>query len=272
MCDFHSICVRRDGAIAHVPGNSHSEAIEKAGWRENDRMADFRGPFFVEVEWNGEGAFPGIERITRNSRDLSEAQRKTIEFHYKALADLLSDPKNNAEKMLLGTGCFSGDEYADIRWRVLIDPRCPKRVADKLAKTKLHANGETIKSIRPDIVSMEGSIRIAENATLTAPALTKSGYIYVRQGATLTAPALTKSGSIDVRQGATLTAPALTKSGSIDVRQGATLTAPALTEVSGYIYVRQGATLTAPALTEVSGSIDVQEGATLTAPNLKRNN
>ena len=30
MCDFHSICVRVDGAIAHVAKNSHSEAVEAA--------------------------------------------------------------------------------------------------------------------------------------------------------------------------------------------------------------------------------------------------
>ena len=34
MCDFHSICVRTDGAIAHLPSNSHSGAVEAAKWRE----------------------------------------------------------------------------------------------------------------------------------------------------------------------------------------------------------------------------------------------
>ncbi|MGJ1369538.1 hypothetical protein, partial [Sphingobacterium spiritivorum] len=95
-----------------------------------------------------------------------------------------------------------------------------------------------------------------------------SGSISVYENATLTAPALTKSGSISVYENATLTAPALTKSGSISVYENATLTAPALTEVSGSIYVYENATLTAPALTK-SGSISVYENAKLNIPQTK---
>src|SRR5688572_29293411 len=124
MCDFHSCCVRRDGALAHIPGNSHSGAVAAAGWRENDQMADFRGAFFVEAEWNGEGIFPGVDKIVRGP--VNEKQRKVIEAHYTALANLLADPAANADRMLFDGGIFSNDQFADIRWRVLIHPECPK--------------------------------------------------------------------------------------------------------------------------------------------------
>ena len=71
MCDFHSICVRVDGAIAHVAKNSHSEAVEAAGWKENK---DHLPPVFVEAEWNGEGKFPGIEKITRGTPNTKLSQ------------------------------------------------------------------------------------------------------------------------------------------------------------------------------------------------------
>ncbi|KAF5276409.1 hypothetical protein FQR65_LT16341 [Abscondita terminalis] len=128
-----------------------------------------------------------------------------------------------------------------------------------------------------NLTEVSGSIDVSENATLTVPALTKSGsilrerernphssgtdeirFIYVSENATLTAPALTEvSGSIYVSENATLTAPALTKSCYIYVSENATLTAPALTK-SGSIYVSENATLTAPALTK-SGSIYLEE-------------
>jgi hypothetical protein len=291
MCDFLSIVVRRDGAVAHVPQNSHSGAVQAAGWRENDQMADMRGPFFVEAEWNpDQEKFPGVDKVYHSTSGINEKQRKAIEGFYLNAQKLFQDPEGHAERMCLGDGCFAGEDFADIRWHVLVGGKCPKRLELRLAATPLYANGELIRSWPPGANLIGGNVVIAENCQVTAPALTKSGNVViaencqvtapaltevsgsidVRQGATLTAPALTEvSGYIDVGEGATLTAPALTKSGYIDVRQGATLTAPALTEVSGYIDVRQGATLTAPALTK-SGSIVVRQGATLTAPALKR--
>ncbi len=234
MCDFHSICVRRDGAIAHIPENSHSGAIEKLGWRENDQIAAVRGPFFVEAEWSCQGEFPGVDRITRGS-SLNEKQRKVIENHYTNLAKLLADPAAHAERMLFNRGFFSGEEYADIRWKILIHTECPKRVADKLAETSLYAMGDEIKSLHPLVKRVDGSFSIAEKYEITAPALTKSGSVYVQQGATFTAPALTKSGYVDVQQGATFTAPALTEvSGSVYVQQGATFTAPKLNRSQKY--------------------------------------
>jgi hypothetical protein len=130
MCDCHSICVRTDGAIAHIPGNSHSGAVEAAKWRENQPNRD---AFFVECEWNGRGKFPGADKITRSP--INERQRKVIENHYHALEKLIGDPAQHAERMLLKDGIFAGEQYGDIRWRVITDPACPKKVLAKLLKT-----------------------------------------------------------------------------------------------------------------------------------------
>ena len=193
MCDFHSICVRRDGAIAHLASNSHSEAVKQAGWRENDEMADLRGKFFVEAEWNGDGTFPDVNKITRG--EANERQRKVIEAHYSALSALLADPAANAERMLFDGGIFAGDQYADIRWRVLIYPDCPKSIADRLVTLPLYANGEAIKSFDPRIETLEGSFAIADGYTVTAKNLRKvGGYVVVYGSAKADFPVLTKVG------------------------------------------------------------------------------
>jgi hypothetical protein len=241
MCDFHSICVRTDGAIAHVAQNSHSTAADAAGWRNNE---DHRRPVFVEVEWDGEGEYPGADKIARvpAGEKLTVNQRRKIDFHYQALAAILKNPKPTFEQL---------SKWLDPKW------------ADVLGRLRITEMPEGVKE-------WPGELVIPKGATLTANALTKVGYVDVEQGATLTANALTEvSGSVYVKQGATLTANALTKVGSVYVEQGATLTANALTKV-GYVDVKQGATLTANALTEVSGSVYVKQGATLTAPALKK--
>jgi hypothetical protein len=228
MCDFHSIVVRRDGAIAHIPGNSHSGAVEASGWRENDQMSDFRGAYFVEAEWDGKGDFPGVDKITRG--ETNEKQRKKIADHYTALAKLLADPATHAERMCLGRGIFAKPEYGDIRWKVMSDPRTPAEVVAKIASTPLFADGSEISFLHPKVISIEGSFVIADGISITAPALTEvSGSVYVRANATFTAPALTEvSGSVYVRANATFTAPALTKSGSVDVSENAIVDAPLL--------------------------------------------
>jgi hypothetical protein len=232
MCDFHSIAVRRDGAVAHIPGNSHSGAVKAAGWTENDSVSEMRGvPRFNEAEWNGDGKFPGVDSITRGCSSLTEKQRSVIEGHYTALASLLSNPEEHAERMLFGSGIFAGDEYADIRWRVLIHPSCPKRVADKLVKLPLHANGERIKSFDPRITELSGNLAVEDGYEISAPALTKvGGDLYVDGSAKL----------------------------------------DALTEVGGDLYVDGSAKLDAPALTKVGGDLKVDGSAKLDAPKLKR--
>jgi len=89
MCDFHSIAVRADGAIAHVNSNSHSEAVSKAGWMENEPHKRKR---FVECEWDGKGAYPGAEKITRFDKDdgLTVKQKSVIDRHYSNLAKALA--------------------------------------------------------------------------------------------------------------------------------------------------------------------------------------
>lgn len=85
MSTFHSICVRVDGAIAHHPSNSHSAIIKEAGWTENDSV--HKGKRFVECEWNGEGAYPGAEKISRTEGDeLTAKQIKAVDLHYGNLA------------------------------------------------------------------------------------------------------------------------------------------------------------------------------------------
>ena len=187
MCDFHSIVVYQDGAAFHVASNSHSEAVAVAKRAENTPITPDR---FVECEWNGDGGFPGVDEVTRGTAN--EKQRKTIERIYGALAELLSDPEQHAERMLFGSGIFSGDQYADVRWRVLIHKKCPKRLADKLATVSLHASSQTIKSLHPAITKIDGGFRVAEGYNITAPVLAQCGGVCLQQGATFTAPLLKK--------------------------------------------------------------------------------
>lgn len=93
MCDYHSICVRRDGAVAHVPNNSHSQAIRVAGWSEEQHAKV--EPQWVECEWPknrlDDGGGPvEVEDVVnfRNGMtitDLTEKQFKAIERHYRAI-------------------------------------------------------------------------------------------------------------------------------------------------------------------------------------------
>jgi hypothetical protein len=259
MCDFHSIVVRRDGAIAHIPQNSHSGAVGAAGWRENDQMADMRGAFFVEAEWGGVGRFPGVEEITYSfgGGSLAEKQAKVIEAHYENLSKLLADPAAHAGRMLFDGGYFSGDEYADVRWRVLHLPNTPWRIVERLVKSKLHADAQMpIRSLHPAITKIDGSFAVAEGVTLETKTLAEvSGGVYMREGSTLTAPVLAEvSGGVYMREGSTLTVPALVKvSGGVYVRENATLTAPALAEVSGDVYKHRTAKMDAPLLNGKGG-------------------
>lgn len=226
MCDFHSIVVRADGAKAHIPSNSHSGAVAAAGWRENE---PHREKFFVECEWSGVGEYPGAEKITRG--DINEKQRKVIDTHYTALSKLLSDPKKHSDRMLFGAGIFSGDQYADIRWRVLIHPDRPNNLATKLVTMRLHSNGEKIKSFDPRITSLEGNLLIEDGYEICAPALTKVG-------------------------------------GDLAVHGSSKL--DALVEVGGYLDVYGSAKLDAPALTTVGGNLAVSGSAKINAPLLKK--
>jgi hypothetical protein len=213
-------------------------------------MADLRGAFFVEAEWNGEGSLPDVQLISRGA-PLNEKQRKALETHYGALAKLLANPADHAERMLLDGGIFAADEYADIRWRVLNLENLPAAIASRIVKeSTIYAdNQKAVKSFNPSIVKLEGNLAIADGYKVAAKKLESvCGYVYVRENATFSATNLNKCGYVDVREKATFTAPALAEvSGSFDVRENATFTAPALVK-SGYVDVRENATFTAPTL------------------------
>ena len=214
MCDFHSVIVRKDGAIAHVKTNSHSEAVQAANWRENDQMADLRGAFFVEAEWNGEGSLPDVQLISRGA-PLNEKQRKALETHYGALAKLLANPADHAERMLLDGGIFAADEYADIRWRVLNLENLPAAIASRIVKeSTIYAdNQKAVKSFNPSIVKLEGNLAIADGYKVAAKKLESvCGYVYVRENATFSAPTLAEvGGSVYVHKTGKFIAPKLAK-------------------------------------------------------------
>jgi len=110
LCDFHSVCVRADGLLAHVSGNSHSEAVKAAGWAENKPHAR---PVFIEAEWNGVGEYPGADKICRvpNGEKLTAKQRQTVDRHYKALAEVMNS--DNPSKIALAK--FAAPEFSDVR-------------------------------------------------------------------------------------------------------------------------------------------------------------
>ncbi len=110
MCDFHSCVIRADGALAHIAGNSHSDAVKQAGWAENE---SHKRPRFVEAEWDGSGKYPGAEAICRipDGEKLTAKQRETCDRHYKALADVLNSAKPAAHSLAR----FAAPEFEDVR-------------------------------------------------------------------------------------------------------------------------------------------------------------
>ena len=111
MCDFHSIVVRKDGAIAHTADNSHSGAIAAFGWRENTDQQTF----FVECEWDGIDGEYSLKRVVslRNGltlEDLTNKQVRSINRHYKALANVMSGDIT----AILPGGLLHGVVYWDV--------------------------------------------------------------------------------------------------------------------------------------------------------------
>ena len=256
MCDFHSICVRADGAVAHVPSNSHSEAVRHAKWRENEPN---REPFFVEAE--GTTSAPAIRGKA------NEKQQKVIATHYENLGKLLSDPATHAERMLFGRGFFAAPRYADIRWRVLIDARCPTKVADKLVTTALHSNGKTIKSFDPRIEFLDGVLKIADGCEIVAHSLKKVGGDVAVYGSA-SFPVLAEVGG-DVVVCGSASFPVLAEvGGNVAVGGSAKAEFPVLAEVGGNVAV--GGSASFPVLAEVGGYVAVYGGAKAEFPVLKK--
>ena len=152
MCNFHSICVRVDGVVGHLPTNSHSGVIAALKWRENEPNTK---PKFVEVEWDGRGTYPGAENIARvpDGEKLTAAQRKAIDRHYEALAKVLADPKKYA-RFLTGAGIFSGPEYLDVHIEVARKDACPvlMRLVDGIMGRFAEAATESIRGLLADII------------------------------------------------------------------------------------------------------------------------
>lgn len=132
MCDRYSCIVRVDGEIRHLPTNSHSEMVETAGWKENTDLHTR----FVEAEWDGQGEYPGAEKICRD--ELNDKQRKAVDRVYRALALVIDDPAKHAAKLCLNGGIFEAEEWADLRFDIACDPRTPAAVTKNLCKTVLH--------------------------------------------------------------------------------------------------------------------------------------
>ncbi len=225
MCDFLSCVIRRDGKIFHLPTNSHSGIVAHYKLTENDTMADLRGtPRFYEFEWDGEGDLAQASKKYLRGNNPPQIVVKAAETLAANLRRALDEPGWGC----LDDGFFAATEWADVRWKAIINDACPHDVAARIASTALHASGETIKALHPLVTSIEGKFIVKAGYEITAPALAKTGYVSLDQGASLTAPALAEV------------------TGDVILNQGASLTAPALAEVTGYVRLYQGASLTAP--------------------------
>lgn len=184
MCDFHSICCRIDGAIAHAASNSHSEAAETAGWLENDVRQRY-----IEAEWDGNGDMPPIRDMIVsdvNSDDLNERQVASITAHYRDLAETLR------------TGIiaprFDWPHFSDVRYRVAENPSTPaaamemlSRDADEWVRWRVAGN-PSAPAAAMEALSRDGDdwvrCRVAENRAAPAAAmeaLSRDDYRWVRR-------------------------------------------------------------------------------------------
>ena len=82
MCDFHSVVIYADGAMFHVPQNSHSAAVKASGRQENDGE-DRR---FWEWEWDGKGDKPLISKVLRGYASAPANVIRVAESHIDRLA------------------------------------------------------------------------------------------------------------------------------------------------------------------------------------------
>lgn len=114
MCHFHSICVNvtdeKNGDICHVPSNSHSEAIQSAGWPEN------RGSTinFLELEHDGSTLptdFSTLVRYPSNPDHATNAAIKAGMNHYTQLYYALRGDSTALDY-------FASDTYWDVRLAV----------------------------------------------------------------------------------------------------------------------------------------------------------
>lgn len=202
MCDFHSTCWRelgQDIQVTHVISNSHSEAIIKAGWRDNEPN---RKTVNFEAEWDGEGEMPENNNLIRNFEECSEKLANRIREHYIKLSEAIT------------TGKWLDSYFKDIdTWRDVWAKAIEKGVFVKL----------------PEV--WEGGLTITKNTKVDVSNLTKvSKHLYLYEGAQLTAEKLTEVGGyLCLYKEAQLTAEKLTKiGGSLNLYEEARLNAPKL--------------------------------------------
>ncbi len=172
MCDFFSAIVSASGEFYHAAHNSHSTMVTEAGWRENDQMNSAR---FVEAEWSGEGDYPGATKICRNT--LNAKQIKVVDQYYVALAKLLQDPKQHAERMLFGKGIFAAKQFGDVRWKVLIAGKCSKKVTRRICETYLFVSKklQPVHELPPWLKTVDGSLDLRSYQHALPAGLTHCG-------------------------------------------------------------------------------------------------
>ena len=108
MCEFLSINVRTDGAISHVTSNSHSAAVQAAGWLENTDGKHVYDSF----EWDGIGEFD-LARICHDGAEpdrLTDAQIVSVKRIYGALQKVIA---GNITEIMHG-GVLHGVEWWDV--------------------------------------------------------------------------------------------------------------------------------------------------------------
>lgn len=122
MCDFHSVCINREGRIAHVASNSHSEAVREFRWPENTASRTH----FWECEWDGIGMMP--EKLVQHRHGMEappECVLDAARLHYEKLAEALATGQFVPP--------FDGQNYADVRSRVGSNASTPAETLAKLA-------------------------------------------------------------------------------------------------------------------------------------------
>ena len=107
--------------------------IAEAKWAENTEHPQTGRVRYNEVEWNGEGAYPGAEKITRieSGDTLTADQIKAIDHHYRGLKAVLGNPQQLTEPQ---SNKWLAPEYAGVRWRVAEHPTFKKLQKNKKPK------------------------------------------------------------------------------------------------------------------------------------------
>ena len=255
MCDFLSSVCRIDGAIIHKPHNGHSQMVQEADWTENGKMADFHAARFVECEWSGEGKYPGADKIARGP--INEKQRRSIDGIYQALGKLISNPGRHSKRMLFGKGIFAGDDYADIRWLVLIRGKISPKLSRAIGATKLaqwDGSPTPINPLPSSITTVGDLYNLRDYAHPLPASITTVGYLYLQGYAHPLPASITTTGDLyNLRDYAHPLPSSITTVGNLDLRGYAHPLPSSITTV-GNLYL-QGYAHPLPASITTTGEI-----------------